>query len=204
MECDHGGRGEGKRTILRYFIFLDKVFLKKVLGLLPYEGTTFMLNVTFPVKARQYVNLLPFENIISSILFVLFSVQNLCCNDSKYHSLSWKGVSVTNVNFFEKKLFSLQFFNSLLQVYIACRVSFIFHLVNAFLVSVSSKGFAYLLCWPRRNRTVTQRFSFHEFYTFLLFNFFFLENFFYPHPHPHPRPTTSTHYPRPMTFSYTP
>ena len=42
---------------------------------------------------------------------------------------------------FEKNQFSLQFFHSLLQVYIVYRVAFIFHL-NAFLVL----GFAYLLC----------------------------------------------------------
>ena len=51
----------------------------------------------------------------------------------------------------------------------------------------------------------TRRFSFHEFYNFLPFDFF-LENLFFTHdiyPHPHPRPTTSTHYPRPTTCSYT-
>ena len=37
MECDHREKGEGKRTILRYFILLDKVFLEEVLSLLPYE-----------------------------------------------------------------------------------------------------------------------------------------------------------------------
>ena len=43
--------------------------------------------------------------------FVLFCVQNLCCNDSKYHSLNWKEISVTNnVDIFEKKPFSLPFF----------------------------------------------------------------------------------------------
>ena len=50
-------------------------------------------------------------------------------------------------------------------------------------------------------------------YNLLLFNFLiflFLENVFLPttfihthDPHPHPGPTTSTHYPRPTTFSYT-
>ena len=55
--------------------------------------------------------------IIFSILFVLFCVQNLCCNDSKYHSLNWKEISVTNnVDIFEKKPFSLRFFYSPLQV----------------------------------------------------------------------------------------
>ena len=41
--------------------------------------------------------------------FVLFWIQNLCHNDSKYHSFNWKDVSVTNVDLFEKKQFSLQF-----------------------------------------------------------------------------------------------
>ena len=43
------------------------------------------------------------------MIFFLFCVQNICCNDSKYHSFNWKDVSVTNVDFFEKKQFSLQF-----------------------------------------------------------------------------------------------
>ena len=146
---------------------------------------------------------------ISLLLFVLFCVQNLCCNDSKYHSLNWKDVSVTNVDIFEKKQFSLQFLYSLLQVYIVHRVSFIFHL-NVFLVSVCARGFGYLLCWPRGRGiglVYTRRFSFHEFCNFLLFNFLifiFLEDFFFTHdnyPHPHPRPTPTTHelYPRPTT-----
>ena len=84
------------------------------------------------------------------------------------------------------------------------RVSFIFHL-NVFLVSVCTRGFGYLLCWPRGRGiglVCTRRFSFHEFYNFLLFNFLifisFWKTFFFTHdnyPHPHPRPTT---------FSYTP
>ena len=53
-----------------------------------------------------------------------------------------------------------------------------------------------------REQGIGNRFSFHEFYNFLLFNFLiliFFEDFFFthdnnPHPHPHPRPTT---------FSYT-
>ena len=51
---------------------------------------------------------------IFSILFVLFCVQNLCCNDSEYHSLNWKDVSVKNVDNFEKKQSSLHFYFSLL------------------------------------------------------------------------------------------
>ena len=45
MECDHHEKGEGKRKILRYFIFWD-VFLEEVSGLLPYEGTTFIPNLS--------------------------------------------------------------------------------------------------------------------------------------------------------------
>ena len=46
MECDHREKREKKRTILRYFISLDRlVFLKEVLGLLPYEGTTIVPNL---------------------------------------------------------------------------------------------------------------------------------------------------------------
>ena len=143
----------------------------------------------------------------SRFFFVLFCVQDLCCNDLKYHSLNWKDVSVTNVDIFEKEQFSLQFFSSLLQVYIVYRVSFIFHL-NAFLVPVCTRGFAHLFCWPRRRGiglVCTRRFSFPEFYNFLLFIFvnyyyyFFFGRHFFTHdiyPHPHPRSTTSTDYPR--------
>ena len=139
-----------------------------------------------------------YVNIIFSIFFFWFCVQNLCCNDSKYHFLNWGNVSVTNVAFFEKKQFGLQFYYSLLQVYIVYRVPFI-------LVSVCTKGFAYLLCWPRGRRIrlpCTRIFSFYELHNFLLFNFFYFwegELFFthdiYPHPHPHPhqRPLPTTH-----------
>ena len=124
-----------------------------------------------------------------SIFFVLF-----CCNDSTYHSLNWKDVSVTNVDIFEKKQFSLQFFYSLLQVYIVHRVSFIFHL-DVLLVAVCTRGFAYLLCWPRGRGiglVCTRRFSFHEFYKicYSIFNFYFVWKTFFTHdiyPHPHPR-----------------
>ena len=136
---------EGKRTIFRYFTFLVRSFRSLTLR----------------------------GNYLHSQLFVLFCVQTLCCNDSKYHSLNWKDVSVTNVDIFEKKQFSLQFLYSLLQVYIVHRVSFIFHL-NVFLVSVFTWGFGYFLCWPRGRGiglVCTLRFSFHEFYNFLLFNF---------------------------------
>ena len=139
----------------------------------------------------------------AQFFFVLFCVQNLCCNDSRYHSLNWKEVSITNVDIFEKKQFSLQFFYSPLQVYIVHRISFIFYL-NVFLVSVCTRGFTYLLCWPRGRGiglVCTGRFSLHEFYNFLLFIFliliFFWKTLFFTHdiyPHPHPRPTT---------FSYT-
>ena len=50
MECDHRGRGEGKwgeqGTILSYSYFWIEVFHKEVLGLLAYEGTTFMFNLS--------------------------------------------------------------------------------------------------------------------------------------------------------------
>ena len=140
---------------------------------------------------------------------LLFSVQNLYCNNSKNHPLNWKDVSVTNVDIFKKEQFSLQFFSSLLQVYIVYRASFIFHL-NAFLVHVCTRGFAYLFCWPRGRGiglVCTRRFSFHEFYNFLLFNFlilFFWKTFFLPTTFTHthdPRPTPTTHdlYPLPTT-----
>ena len=63
------------------------------------------------------------------------------------------------------------------------------------------------------------RFSFHKYFTIFFFFFFFFNyftlsfflHFFLPrtfthtHTHdPHPRPMTSTHDPRPTTFSYTP
>ena len=109
----------------------------------------------------------------------------------------------------EKAVQSPVFF-SLLQVDTVYKVSVIFRL-NAFLVSGCTKGFAYLLCWPRGRGigllVCTQRFSLHEFYNFLPFGFsnlYFLEFFFsthdiYPNPHPQPRPMTSTYYPRHLT-----
>ena len=75
---------------------------------------------------------------------------------------------------------------------------FILHLSVFFLLSVCARGFGYLLCWPRGRRiglVCTRRFSFHEFYNFLLLNFliliFFGRLFFYPRQLP--TPTTSTH-----------
>ena len=64
-----------------------------------------MLNLSS--KARLYVNLLPYVNMIFSILFFLFWVQNPCCNDFKYRSVNRKDVSIANTDFFEKKQFSL-------------------------------------------------------------------------------------------------
>ena len=69
-----------------------------------------------------------------------------------------------------------------------------------------------LICFADQGEGIglvcTQRFSFHEVYTFLLFNFFgkvFSLPTTFTHTHTHdPRPTTSTHYPRPTTSSYTP
>ena len=47
-------------------------------------------------------------------------------------------------------------------------------------MSVFTKGFGYLLCWPRGRRIgliCKRRFSFHEFYNFLLFNFLIFISF---------------------------
>ena len=100
-------------------------------------------------KARLYVNFIALRKYdFLDSFFVLFSVQNLCCNDSDYHSLNWQDVSATNVHIFEKKQFSLHFSLACFRVNVVYRVSFIFRL-NAFLVSVCTKGFSYLLCWPR-------------------------------------------------------
>ena len=140
--------------------------------------------------------LLPYgsNTIIFSIFFVLFCVQTLCCSDSKYHSLNWKDISVTNVDIFEKKQLSLQFLYSLVQVFIVHRVSFIFHR-NAFLVFVCTRGFAYLLWWPRergRRLVCTRRFSFHE-----LCNFLLLLPTTFTHTHTHdPRLLPTTYDPR--------
>ena len=75
-------------------------------------------------------------------------------------------------------------------------------------IAVCTKWFAYLLCWPRGRGVAlacTRRFSFHEFYNFLPFDFlilfFFWKTFFLPttftHTHTHdPRPLPTTHDPR--------
>ena len=84
---------------------------------------------TFQVKARLYVNFTAVRkyNFLDSFLFCfvhkIFAVTIL-----KYHSLNWKDVSVTNVDIFAKKQFSLQFVFSLPLVYIVYRVCFIFRL----------------------------------------------------------------------------
>ena len=166
MGCNHCKEGEEKRTILRYFIFLDRSFRRSFRSL-TLRRNTFILNRSSwgETVCKFYYRT---EIQFSRLFFDLFCVQNLCYNDSKYHS-----VSVVSVDIFEKEQFTLQFFYSLLQVYIVCRVSFIFHL-NAFLVPVCTRGFTYLFCWPRRRGmglVCTRRFSFHEFYKFLLFNF---------------------------------
>ena len=67
----------------------------------------------------------------------------------------------------------------------------------------------------RKSQSRSRRFSFHKHFTTfptyfffsitLLYHFFFYTFFTHNiYPYPHPRPTTSTHYPRPTTFSYTP
>ena len=99
-------------------------------------------------------------------------------------------------------LTSLRKSSSVSSFSIACfrlhRFSFIFCL-NDFLVSGCTRGFAYLLFLPRGmgiGLVCTRRFSFNEFYIFLLFNFLIFICFgrlFFTHdiyPHPHPRPTT--------------
>ena len=56
-----------------------------------------------------------------------------------------------------------------------------------------------------RFTNISQLFSIYFFSITLLYHIFFYT--FLTHdiyPHPHPRPTTSTHFPRPTTFSYTP
>ena len=114
-------KGREKRQFWGVSYFRIGVFLKEDLGLTPNissQGET---------VCKYCCLLLPCGITTFSILFfLLFFVQNLCCNDSKYHSLNWKDVSVTNVDIFEKEQFSLQFFFGLLQVYIVYRVSFIF------------------------------------------------------------------------------
>ena len=125
------GREKGQFWGISYFWI--EVFLKDVLGLSSYltkEPTSFP---TFQVKARLYVTFIAVRkhNFHDSFLVLFCTVlctKNVCCNDSKYYSLNWKDVSVTNVDIFEKEQFSLQFFYSQLQVYIVYRVSFIFHL----------------------------------------------------------------------------
>ena len=148
-------------------------------------------------RARLYVNCIAVRkyNFLDFFLFC-FVYKIFAVTILKYHTLNWKDVSVTNVDIFDKKQFSLQFFFSLLQVYTVCIVS-------------------YLLCWPRGRGigllVCTRRFSFHEFYNFLLFNFLIFISFWkiffthdnYRHPHPRPTPTTHDLYPRPTTFSYT-
>ena len=142
-------------------------------------------------RARLYVNCIAVRkyNFLDFFLFC-FVYKIFAVTILKYHTLNWKDVSVTNVDIFDKKQFSLQFFFSLLQVYTVCIVS-------------------YLLCWPRGRGigllVCTRRFSFHEFYNFLLFNFLifiFLDFFFFFFTHdnyPHPRPTTFSYTPFPLT-----
>ena len=62
--------------------FWIEVSLKEVLGLLPPSCSTFQ------VKARlyRYLNFIAVRKY--NFLFFFFLVQNLCCNDSEYHSLN--------------------------------------------------------------------------------------------------------------------
>ena len=77
-----------KRTILSYFIFLDRSLSSRSFRTLCLRRNHLHAQ-PFQVKARLYCKiLLPYGNIIFSILFVLFCVQSLCCKDSEYHSLN--------------------------------------------------------------------------------------------------------------------
>ena len=61
-----------------------------------------------------------------------------------------------------------------------------------------------LICFAdRRKGKLIGDFRLMNFTTFCLISICFLDNFFTHDIYPHPRPTTSTHYPRPTTFSYT-
>ena len=103
------------------------------------------------IKAKLYVNFIVERKYNFSIPFFFVLCPNLCCNDSEYYSLNWKDFSVTNLRIsYWASNFSLAFFRS----YIVYRVSFIFPL-NAFLVSLCTKGFAYfaLLTAGKGNRT---------------------------------------------------
>ena len=88
------GKEKGQFWGISYFWI--EVFLKEVLGL--FRSLTLRrnhLHSTFQVKARLYVNFIAVRKYnfskFSRFFFVLFCVQNLCCNDSKYHSLKLKG-----------------------------------------------------------------------------------------------------------------
>ena len=50
MECNHREKGKGKGQFLGISYFWIEVFLKEVLGLLPYGGTTFSPT---PFKLRR-------------------------------------------------------------------------------------------------------------------------------------------------------
>ena len=157
---------------------------------------------TFQVKARLYVNFIAVR-----ILFVFFAVTIL-----KYHSLNWEDVSVTNVDIFEKKLFSLQFVFSLPQLGLHSVQSLFYFSPKCLLVSVCTKGFAYfaLLTAGKGNRTpgmYAEIFRFMNFtnFCYLIFYFFiFWKKFFFfthdiqfTHTHTHDRrPLLTTHYPR--------
>ena len=128
------GREKGQFWGISYFWI--EVFLKEVFGLSSYLRKEPASFPTFQVKTKLFVNFIAVRkyNFLDS-LFGLFctvlckkifalTIQNII-------PLEWKDVSVTNADIFDKEQFSLQFFYSLLQVYIVHRVSFIFHL-NAF------------------------------------------------------------------------
>ena len=173
------GREKGQFLGMSYF-WID------VLGLnyLTKEPPSFP---TFQVNARLCVNFIavPKYSFLDSFFLLLFCVQNLCCNDS----------------FQSRMLTSLRKSSSAYSFSIACTEFLLFFYLNFFLVSVCTRGFAYLLCWPRGRGiglVFTGRFSFHDclqLFAIYFFNFnLFLEDFFFfthdNYPHPHPRPTT--------------
>ena len=188
------GREKGQFWGISYFWI--EVFFKEVLGLTPNissQGETIYVNI---IAVRKY-------NFLDSFLFCFVYKIFAVTIDSKYH---FGRLGHECWHLWEKTVQS-SFSMACFRCYIVYRVSFIFHL-NAFLVPFCIRGFAYLFSadrWPRRRGiglVCTQRFSFHEFYNFLLFNFYFFRRLFFTHyiyPHPHPRPTTSTHYPLPTT-----
>ena len=78
----------GKRTIFRYFISLDRSFRPFTLRRNHLHSQPFQLR-----RDCTYVNFIAVRKYnFLDYFFVLFCVQNLCCNDSKYHYYVNSGV----------------------------------------------------------------------------------------------------------------